>query len=335
MISGCLTIFFIIFAIALLISIGIIVLPFIALIFFFSALSLYNKSKKLKVSYMECPNCGSNEIKIQSIRTGDESNSNVSGAGLSGRFRILGIHTLGGNSNSKTRYTFKREGVCQKCGFNFDYLTQEDVNNMQESAKNKYNLSIIFLVISIVLFFAFMNQSTNTNSTSNNSSITDSKVSSTSSTSNITTSVWAKNNTPIEDFDYYLEGNNIYLKKYIGTDKNVKINSTYIINGNEYSITSFSEGVFALKSVDSVILPDGLTSMPANTFNSCGVKFIYIPATLQNQNNGYQFYRYFHDVEKIYYGGTEEEWKNLTNNADRASVDVKEIVYNSNIDDLE
>ncbi len=329
MITGCLSIFLVIMAIYLIIAVGIIVLPFIALFFFITSYSLYSKSKNLQVSKMECPNCNSNEIKIQSIRTGDESNSNISGAGLSGRFRILGIYTLGGKNNSKTTYTFKREGLCQKCGFNFDYLTQEDVNNMQESAKNKYYLSIIFLIISIILCFAFMSQSTN--NTSNNTSITDSNI---SKNSNITTSVWAQSSTPIEDFDYFLEGNNIYLKKYIGTDKNVRINNTYVINGNNYNITSFSEGVFALKSVDSVILPDGLTSMPANTFNSCGVKFIYIPATLENQNNGYPFYRYFHNVEKIYYGGTEEQWKNLTNNTDRASIDVKEIVYNSSLNDL-
>lgn len=332
MITGCLSIFLVIIFIYLIIAVGIIILPFIALFFFITSHSLYSKSKNLQVSKMECPNCNSNEIKIQSIRTGDESNSNISGAGLSGRFRILGIYTLGGRNNSKTRYTFKREGVCQKCGFNFDYLTQEDVNNMQENAKNKYYLSIIFLIISIILCFTYMSQSTN--NTSNNTTNTSSKVSNTSSTSNSITSVWAQNNTPIEDFDYYLEGNNIYLKKYIGTDKNVRISSTYIINGNNYNITSFSEGVFALKSIDSVILPDGLTSMPANTFNSCGVKFIYIPATLQNQNNGYPFYRYFHNIEKIYYGSTEEQWKNLTNNADRSSIDVKEIVYNANVEDL-
>lgn len=330
MISGCLSIFLIIMAICLIIALGIIVLPFIALFFFMTSYSQYSKSKRLQVSKMECPNCNSTEIKIQSLRTGDETKGNFSGMGALTGFKLFGFGIIGGNRNSSTQYTFKREGICQKCGFNFDYLTQDDIDNVQKTAKNKYNLSITFLVISIILFFAFMNQSANTSNTSN-TNVTDSKI---SSTSNIITSVWAKNNTPIEDFDYFLEGNNIYLKKYIGTDKNIKINSTYIINENEYSITSFSDGVFALKSVDSVILPDGLTSMPANTFNSCGIKFIYIPATLQPQNDGYPFYRYFHDIEKIYYGGTEEQWNALTNNADRASVDVKEIIYNSSIDDL-
>ena len=48
----------------------------------------------------------------------------------------------------------------------------------------------------------------------------------------------------------------------------------------------------------------------------------------------YSFYKYFHDVEKIYYGGTEEEWTTLTDSAERADIDATEIIYNANIEDL-
>ena len=83
MITGCLSVFLIIIAICLIISLGIIVLPIIALFYFITSQSLYSKSKKLEVSKMECPNCGSNEIKIQSLKTGDERKSNISGVGVS------------------------------------------------------------------------------------------------------------------------------------------------------------------------------------------------------------------------------------------------------------
>ncbi len=74
--------------------------------------------------------------------------------------------------------------------------------------------------------------------------------------------------------------------------------------------------------------------MPDNTFNSCGVKYVYIPASLESDGDSYSFYDYFHDVETIYYGGSEKEWNILTNHADRSEIDAKEIKYNVDINDL-
>lgn len=147
-------------------------------------------------------------------------------------------------------------------------------------------------------------------------------------------SIWAKNYTSIDDFDYYIDGNNIYIKKYKGNSKKVKISSTYIIDGAEYNVVEFSEGVFALKSVYSVILPEGLTSIANNTFNSCGVKYVYIPSTLEKEDESYGFYDYFNDVEKIYYGGTEEQWAIITNNVERSKIDAVQIICNANVNEL-
>ncbi len=144
---------------------------------------------------------------------------------------------------------------------------------------------------------------------------------------------WATDCTQISDFDYYLDGEEIIVKKYNGSDKRIKICSTYNVDGKDYSITKFSEGVFALENVYSVILPDTLKSMPNNTFNSSNIKYVYIPKSLEPQT-GYAFYSYFHDVETIYYAGSKEEWKILTNNIDREKIDAKNIVYDAQIEDL-
>lgn len=140
--------------------------------------------------------------------------------------------------------------------------------------------------------------------------------------------------TSIFKFDYYLDGDEVIIKEYEGSDKKIKICSTYEIDDKEYTVTKFSEGVFSLKSVYSVILPETLKSMPSNTFNSSEIKYVFIPKSLEVDKSSYPFYKYFHDVEVIYYGGSEEDWKMLTNNVDRSEIDAKNIVYDSSIDDL-
>ena len=74
--------------------------------------------------------------------------------------------------------------------------------------------------------------------------------------------------------------------------------------------------------------------MKNNTFNSCGVEYIYLPKSLVSAGTGWPFYDYFHDVKKIYFGGSEEEWYELTGGAERSDIDVVEIIYDANIDDL-
>lgn len=147
-------------------------------------------------------------------------------------------------------------------------------------------------------------------------------------------SVWAQEVTPLEDFKYYIDGDKIYLKDYKGKDKKVRIGDRYVVDGKEYLLGESLEGLFAVGNVTSVIIPEGVVSVKANIFNSCGVKYIYLPKSLKDGGKGYAFYKYFHDVEKIYYGGTEEEWHILTNNAERSDIDVVQIVFEAKIEDL-
>ena len=165
---------------------------------------------------------------------------------------------------------------------------------------------------------------------------TDTAKTDTTETGDIATteneSIWAENYTSIDDFDYYIDGDSLYLKDYNGKEKKVSIASSYEIEGVEYNVVALKEGTFALHSVDSVIIPEGVVSVENNTFNSCGIEYVYLPSTLEEINS--TFLRYFHDVEKIYYGGTEEQWNSLVT-CDREDIDVKQIIYEANIDDLQ
>lgn len=145
---------------------------------------------------------------------------------------------------------------------------------------------------------------------------------------------WMNECTIISDFKYYLDGDEVILDDYNGSDKKIKVCSTYMIDGKNYHVTKFSGGLFSSGNIYSVILPDGLISMPNNTLSNYHIKYVYIPSSLQF-NDSSLFYRYFRGVKKIYYGGTKEEWKVLTGNIDRLKIDAEEIVYNATIEDLE
>lgn len=144
-------------------------------------------------------------------------------------------------------------------------------------------------------------------------------------------SIWLEDYTDISDFEYYIDGDEIFLTDFHSNQKKVRINSSYEIDGNTYNVVSL-DGVFTLVSVTSVIIPEGVRSVAANEFNSCGVKFLYLPSTLQDIGNN-SFWGYLHDVEKIYYGGSEEQWNQLCT-VERSKIDATQIIYNTTPDDL-
>lgn len=142
-------------------------------------------------------------------------------------------------------------------------------------------------------------------------------------------SIWAGSYSSLDDFEYYIDGNEIHIKDYVGNKRKVRINSSYDVDGTTMNVVSF-DGTFALENVSSVIIPDGTQSMSNNVFNSCGVKYVYLPASL-TQFDGWS---YFHNAEKIYYGGTEEQWESLCT-VDRSRIDVVQIICNANPNNLE
>lgn len=308
---GCLFFILIIVAISLVISIGISVLPFIALFFLITSYTTYKKYVNLSESKMQCPNCNSTNIKITSLRTGSQTQSKM--IGLGGILGIFGF--INKNKNTNTTYSFKREAICQECGFNYEYLTAEDIKDIKQKNKTRLICSIVFFIITLSIAISFWADSASDETTNDKN-------------------IWASKYTALDDFDYYLDGDQVYLKEYEGKSEKVNISSVYEKDGKQYHVVEFADGVFALEDVTSVILPEGLKKMPNNTFNSCGVKYVYIPASLESDGDSYSFYNYFHDVETIYYGGSEKEWNILTNHADRSEIDAKEIKYNVDINDL-
>jgi len=143
-------------------------------------------------------------------------------------------------------------------------------------------------------------------------------------------SVWADSITPLSDFEYYIDGTEIYLKDYHGSSKKVRISSSYDVEGKAMKVVSL-DGTFTLENVTSVILPEGVKSISANCFNSCGIDYLYIPLSLEDIPN--TFWGYFHDMEKIYYGGTEVQWSNICT-VERNKLDVKQVVFETNSDTL-
>lgn len=138
--------------------------------------------------------------------------------------------------------------------------------------------------------------------------------------------VWAAEHTPLEDFEYNVVGENITLVKYTGSRKTINIAPEYEVDGKTLHVTML-EGLFALKRISSAIIPEGVTSIKSNAFNSCGVKYLYLPSTLTD----FDGWSYFHNVDTLYYGGTEEQWNVLYKGTDAG---IERVVFNAKIADL-
>lgn len=85
-------------------------------------------------------------------------------------------------------------------------------------------------------------------------------------------------------------------------------------------VVALEDATFLFSNVTSVIVPEGVTHLDDNTFNTSGVKFVYLPSTLTEINDN--FLSYFHDGDKLYYGGTQDQWDSLVT-AERSDIDFQ------------
>ena len=219
----------------------------------------------------------------------------------------------------KTFYEQPQRNINNNTYANINYSAQKAVSKPPVKKKN-FGCGTGILIFIIIIIIAGISSLFSGNSSSSTNSSSDKSVE----------SVWAPDFAPIEDFDYYVDGNELYLKDYNGHDKKVKINSTYNIDGTDYNVVSL-DGTFTLTSIDSVIVPEGVSYVSNNVFNSCGISFVYLPSTLAEINDS--FLSYFHDMDKIYYGGSEDQWNNLVT-TERADIEAQQIVFDANINDL-
>ena len=272
-------------------------------ILFVGSIIRYVKSRSLKPSEMRCRNCGSTDIRLSMIRDGVDYSSTSD--------RIMGVHVYSG----KSKIRHKRVAVCQNCGYSYDYIMPEEVVKEKKDARNgMIGFSVLFSIC-LIIIAASGGQSDSTKSGNEMSSKSQ--------------NVWAAEITPLDDFEYYIDQDEIYLKDYLGSDGAVYVPSNYTVDGIEMNVVSL-DSTFTLTRIHSAIISDGVKYLSDNIFNSCGVEFVYLPKTLENFNG----WNYFHGVKKIYYGGTEESWNRLCT-IDRSSLDVQQIVCSASVSDLQ
>ena len=145
---------------------------------------------------------------------------------------------------------------------------------------------------------------------------------------------WAKSCNPIENFEYTIEDRYIRIDEYIGKDKRVRICKNYLINDVEFQLTCLGEEVFTSKNIFSVLFPNSIESLPSKIFYKSKVKYIYLPKSLNSNEEEYQFSHYLRDVEKIYFEGSRNDFELLTDFDKEISENVKEIIYECKYDDL-
>lgn len=240
-----------------------------------------------------CPNCGGSNFRFELRSAGTTSKSNYYRTGIKKSW----ILPAGQKTRTSQRYQ-KSVGICQDCGYILD-------NEAQSKAAGAW---IIVVLVVVFIVYMFVKEKKQEKDIANEN-------------------VWPSTYASLEDFDYYVEGGEIYLENYHGDSEKVRIASTYVINGETCTVVSL-DTTFALDSVISVVVPEGVRSMSNNVFNSCGLKFVYLPSTLTDFNG----WDYFHELKKLYYGGTEDQWKNLYDG--KKALDAEQIITGANADQL-
>lgn len=271
----------------------------------------------------KCPRCGSPKFRYELRAAGTRSKSNYYRTGIGNSWIFPA-----GQKTHKSQRKQKAVGFCPNCGY---------VEEKQERGCLFYLLCLIFWPISlsiwfyrtdlvtmnrkwkaliIALFWALLLACLSFAPTAEPGKETEPD------------SIWSATYTELSNFDYYIVGEGIVLKGYKGREARVNIAPAYNVDGTDFAVVALS-GTFALKSIDSVIIPESVTTIANNTFNSCGVEYLYLPSSLCD----FTGWSYFHDVQKIYYGGSEEDWA-LLYTGDRSRLDVTQIIFDIELQDL-
>lgn len=141
-------------------------------------------------------------------------------------------------------------------------------------------------------------------------------------------SIWAKEYTPLSDFEYYIDDDGIHIKDCNSRSKTIYVAATYDYEGRNLPVAAIERGS-VFNSCDSIIISEGITNIDNAAFNGCGAKYVYLPSTLTDFNG----WSYFHKGEKIYYGGDKDSWNSIFT-WKRSSLDFVEIICDASISDL-
>ena len=124
---GCLVfilvciVIFALMMIAFMYAVGIIIaVDVISGVVLLASIGSYINAKKMKPSTMQCPNCGNPNVKLSAIQTGGQR---------------------------------KRIANCQSCGFEYDYITPDDIT--QSKNKSIGLIAIFAIIFAVGLTFTF------------------------------------------------------------------------------------------------------------------------------------------------------------------------------------
>ena len=243
-----------------------------------------------EVSAIRCPKCGCENVSLQLRSAGSTSTTD---------YHQFGDYYKTGSRTRTSKQNYKSVALCQRCG----HLWEPDAVVTPPKKSRPFWRWILLAIVVISLLKSC-------------GSAGDEKT------------IWAESYTPLSNFEYYIDNNTLHLKQYDGDEKNVFIAPYYEVHGKQMPVISM-DGVFAIKNVNSVIVSEGIQEIANNSFNSCGIEYLYLPSTLSD----FDGWNYFHDMKELHFGGTEARWNQLFE-GDRSDLDVVEIICNSSITNL-
>lgn len=97
--------------------------------------SRYNEALKMTATQHICPSCNSTNIKIQPLMTGAITTS-------------VGYGSLG---IAKSNMQNVKIAICQDCGTDFYYYTEQDIKQIQRAAYKSYDNAQLVTAVFIVL----------------------------------------------------------------------------------------------------------------------------------------------------------------------------------------
>lgn len=257
---------------------------------------------------MNCPKCGSENVQIQ--REALSSTGTVFSSGTTHR-GLFSHHSIQGMGTGTQRFRYHTTALCHDCGYSWHPTGQDEENN-RKAAKGCLALFIVVLAVIILIAACFSTEEHTASDESSTSVATASAVTEGSE-------LWAISATPLEDFEFELQDGILYLERYNGNDKKLRIAAQYESNGSTYPV-SVDELSLLGNHLESVILEDGITSVNRVVFNSTGVQRVYLPASLTLIYDDMLAY-ISSSLELIAYGGSEEDWNSVYQHYQAPSVE--------------
>lgn len=138
--------------------------------------------------------------------------------------------------------------------------------------------------------------------------------------------------TPLSDFEYDIENGEIHIDKYRSNDAVVNISPTYIVDGEEYKVTSLGNACFYYYGIKKIIIPNTVTSVEKAFLNDCDAEILYLPASVKEFPVG--VWSYAQDIKSIYYEGNEEDFFSCVGDYWAPKIiETKTVKFNATVDD--